>query len=697
MRTLLMAPTNYGVGLTSVTLGLMRALDSLGLRVRFFKPISQPKTHGQNSDHSCKLVQRHMAFEPPEPIAFHDMENLLGDNRGDELMERIVSQFDAACNGADVLVIEGLVPSRTMPYANRINNQMAKSLNADIILVSDTGHDSLPDVAHKLEIASTAFGGLKNPRILGHILNKLDPATFKQLMTETKIFNNLPEFSHRDFQPLGYIPWEWMLSAPRTFDIAHHLGARVINEGELNLRRVSSYTLCARTLVNMVDELKPGNLVITPGDRDDIILATCMAAANGVPLAGLLLTSNIEPSKAIMELCHRAIQTGLPILLTENDSYRTVTLLDRMSDDVPVDDDDRIENVMEMVALHLNTEWFRHYCEGLSERRLSPPAFRYQLVQRAIAAKKRVVLPEGEEPRTIRAAAICQERNIAQCILLGQRTTIEQVAKDMGINLPSGIVIMEPDSIRSRYVAPMVELRKHKGLNAPMAEAQLEDTVVLGTMMLSLGEVDGLVSGAIHTTANTIRPAFQLIKPRKDAGGLVSSIFFMLLPEQVLVYGDCAVNPNPDAEQLANIAIQSADSATAFGVDPKVAMISYSTGTSGHGADVDTVREATRLAREKRPDLEIDGPLQYDAASVESVARSKAPESSVAGKATVFIFPNLSTGNTTYKAVQRSADVISVGPMLQGLNKPVNDLSRGALVDDIVYTIALTAVQADAE
>ncbi|WP_244654455.1 phosphate acetyltransferase, partial [Rhizobium wenxiniae] len=248
--------------------------------------------------------------------------------------------------------------------------------------------------------------------------------------------------------------------------------------------------------------------------------------------------------------------------------------------------------------------------------------------------------------------------------------------------------------VRANYVDAMVELRKSKGMTPPQAMAQLEDTVVLGTMMLAVGEVDGLVSGAVHTTASTVRPALQLIKT-EPGQSIVSSVFFMLMPDQVLVYGDCAINPNPTADQLAEIAVQSSDTAKAFGIDPRVAMISYSTGTSGTGGDVDKVREATELAKQRKPDLLIDGPIQYDAASVESVGRSKAPDSPVAGRANVFVFPDLNTGNTTYKAVQRSADVVSVGPMLQGLRKPVNDLSRGALVDDIVFTIALTAIQAD--
>ena len=277
--------------------------------------------------------------------------------------------------------------------------------------------------------------------------------------------------------------------------------------------------------------------------------------------------------------------------------------------------------------------------------------------------------------------------------MLGDEEEIQRIAQQQGVELATGVSIVNPDTIRQHYVAAMVEARKHKGLTDIVAYEELKDNVVLGTMMLHQGDVDGLVSGAVNTTANTIRPALQLIKTASNAS-LVSSIFFMLMPEQVFVYGDCAINPEPNAQQLAEIAIVSADSAAQFGIEPRVAMISYSTGSSGQGSDVEKVTKATQIAQQKRPDLIIDGPLQYDAAIMENVAKKKAPNSPVAGKATVFVFPDLNTGNTTYKAVQRSANVISIGPMLQGLNKPVNDLSRGALVEDIVFTIALTAVQA---
>jgi phosphate acetyltransferase len=335
---------------------------------------------------------------------------------------------------------------------------------------------------------------------------------------------------------------------------------------------------------------------------------------------------------------------------------------------------------------------FDNYKTSERTQKLSPYAFRNQVVRLAQNAKKRIVLPEGDEPRTIEAAVICQNRRIAQCVLLGDPAKIRAVADERGVTLPDDIEIIEPTGVIEKYVAPMVERRKGK-LDEAGARQALQDTVYLGTMMLQVGDVDGLVSGAVHTTADTIRPAFQLIKTAPEYS-LVSSVFFMLLPEQVVVYGDCAVNPNPTAEQLAEIAIQSAESAKAFGIDPKVALISYSTMNSGSGPDVDTVKGALEIVREKAPELKVDGPLQFDAASVPSVGKQKAPNSDVAGDANVFIFPDLNTGNTTYKAVQRTAGVISVGPMLQGLNKPVNDLSRGCLVDDIVYTIALTAIQA---
>jgi phosphate acetyltransferase len=681
-----------------VSLGLVRCLDSVGIRVKFFKPIVQQGTDDSGQERSTELIKRVMNLNPPPPLPLNQVETLLSAGRREELMERIIELYEKSSQNADVLVVEGLLPTSEGQYMNQLNNDIAFSMGAEIILVAAPDkHQSLDEVADKLDIVSNNFGGIDHERVIGYIINKISQEDFIRLCPEAPAerFQGLPKFRWKAAEPIGYIPWDGEMSAPRTREIATHLKARILNEGDMDSRRVRSIALCARTAANIVHRLTPGALVIAPGDRDDIILASAMATMNGVPLAGLLLTNAIEPDANLAQFCSQAIRSeGLPIMITEHNSYMTASLLSNMSLEVPVSDLERIEWVMDSVANHLNSEWLKARIGTDFETRMSPPAFRYQLVKRSAKANKRIVLPGGNEPRTVKAATLCHERRIAQCILLGDRQEILDVAHSQGITLPPDLVIMEPQLIRSRYVEPMVQLRRHKGLSAPMAEAQLEDTVVLGTMMLALDEVDGLVSGAVHTTANTIRPAFQLIR-NSPGCSVVSSVFFMLLPDQVLVYGDCAVNPDPSAEQLADIALQSAESAANFGIEPRVAMISYSTGTSGTGSEVEKVRKATELAKTQRPDLLIDGPLQYDAAAIKHVGLKKAPESQVAGRATVFIFPDLNTGNTTYKAVQRSADVISVGPRLQGLNKPVNDLSRGALVEDIVFTIALTAIQAD--
>lgn len=391
-----------------------------------------------------------------------------------------------------------------------------------------------------------------------------------------------------------------------------------------------------------------------------------------------------------------AADAGLPIFLATDDTYHVAAQLAQLDCHVTEDDRHQMERVIGFIADRIDVTPLLARLGEATRPLMSPPAFRHQLVQLSRAADRRIVLPEGEEPRTIAAAIKCAEKQIARCVLLGEPETINGKASKLGLTLPSNLEIIDPATIRTRYVAPLLELRKHKGMTLEQAQLQLNDTVALGTMMVTEGDADGLVSGAVHTTADTVRPALQLIKTKPGAG-IVSSVFFMLMPTEVLIYGDCAINPDPSAQELATIAIQSADTASAFGIEPRVAMISYSTGASGTGSDVEKVRDATRLAQSLRPDLLIDGPMQYDAASVESVGRQKAPDSAVAGRANVFIFPDLNTGNTTYKAVQRSAGVVSVGPMLQGLRKPVNDLSRGALVEDIVYTVALTAIQAASE
>ncbi|MBY7872272.1 phosphate acetyltransferase [Vibrio fluvialis] len=709
-RTIMLIPISAGVGLTSVSMGLLRAMERKGVSVSFYKPIAQPRSGGDQPDLTSTIVGRNSDMKIGEPMSMSSAETLIGSEKMDVLLETVVERYNQI-NTAEVTLVEGLVPTRKHPFANQVNAEIAKTLGAEIVFVATPGTDNPTQLKERIEVACSNFGGTKNKNISGVIINKLNAPVDEAGRTRpdlSEIFDDadgakqanvevMQIFNTSPIRVLGCVPWNVDLIATRAIDMAKHLNAEVINQGDINSRRIKSITFCARSIPHMIEHFRPGSLLVTSADRPDVIVAASLAAMNGVEIGAVLLTGGYDIPKEIVSLCKPAFDTGLPIFKAQGNTWQTSLNLQSFSLEVPADDRERIEFVCDHVASHIDGPWIDTLTEGTQgTRRLSPPAFRYQLTEFARRANKRIVLPEGDEPRTVKAAAICAERGIATCVLLGNPDEIRRVAAQQGVELGAGVEIIDADSVRENYVARLVELRGAKGMTEVVAREKLEDSVFLGTMMLEANEVDGLVSGAVHTTANTIVPPFQIIKTAPNAS-IVSSVFFMLLPDQVLVYGDCAINPDPTAEQLAEIAIQSADSAAAFGIDPRVAMISYSTGTSGKGADVDKVREATRLAQEKRPDLIIDGPLQYDAAIMENVAASKAPNSPVAGKATVFVFPDLNTGNTTYKAVQRSADLVSIGPMLQGMRKPVNDLSRGALVDDIVYTIALTAIQADQE
>lgn len=708
-RTIMIIPISLGVGLTSISLGLIQALEQKGAKIGFIKPISQPANGADDGlDRTTAILYHTPTIDIAKTFALNIAENMIGQNQTDVLLEKIVERHQKLIRNNDVVVVEGLVPTRNHSYANSINYQIAQALDAEIIFAATPGLSSPAELKERVEAAASLFGGKKNPNLLGVIVNKFNAPTDSIGRTRpdlAEIFDAFQrahineseiskQFSNSPIKLLACIPWNANLIATRAIDIAKHLGASIIKEGEIHTRRISGITFCARSLPNMVEHLRSGTLVVTSADRPDVIVAVALAAMNGVKIGAMLLTGGYKLDGHIAKLCEQAFETGLPVFRIEGTTWQTALSLQTFSLEVPSDDKERIEAIKEYMATKMDSAFIDSLvANSVRSHRLSPPAFRFQLTELARQAKKRIVLPEGDEPRTVKAAVLCAERGIAQWVLLANPADVQRVAEAQGLQLGRGIEIIDPAEVRENYVARLVELRKNKGMTEEIAREQLEDTVVLGTMMLEANEVDGLVSGAVHTTANTIRPPLQIIKTAPGSS-LVSSIFFMLLPEQVLVYGDCAINPDPSATELAEIAIQSADSAKAFGIEPRVAMISYSTGSSGQGADVEKVKEATRLAKEKRPDLVIDGPLQYDAAVMEDVARSKAPNSPVAGKATVFIFPDLNTGNTTYKAVQRSADLISIGPMLQGMRKPVNDLSRGALVDDIVYTIALTAIQA---
>ncbi|MDP2678547.1 MAG: phosphate acetyltransferase [Rhodoferax sp.] len=679
MRTYFVAATEPNVGLTSVSLALLRALQRRGLKVAFVKPVTKRTPDTEPSVLFARSICQ--IDNTPDPLPMSWVTQHVTSGKTDELLEEIVSLAMSCTEGADVLVVEGIHADPSRAFLPRLSADIARSLQADVVLVA-SGADAEGIAQTNYLIAQVRNTGRQ---VVGVIFNRA-AAGFDEAAAASQL-GGVPVWGVVHNNPL--------LSAPRTIDVARHLGAEVMIEGEIASRRVLETVLCGRSVAEVIPRLKPGALVVSAGDRDDVMLATALAASNGIELAGLVLTHDSFISPRLERFGSRSFHGGLPVLRTHGDSFETAASISRLPRAVPQDDLSRMDTVIDSVAERLDGEAICAGLELAASTRMSPPAFRYQLMQKARAANKRIVLPEGDEPRTLRAAVICTEKGIARCVLLGKRKAIESVADALGIALPPGLEILEPHEIAERYVTPMVALRKSKGLTPGQALLALEDSVVLGTMMLAVDEVDGLVSGAVHTTASTVRPALQLIRTAPGSS-IVSSCFFMLMPEQVLVYADCAVNPDPTAPELAEIAKQSADSARAFGIDPKVAMISYSTGVSGSGDDVEKVRAATALAKARWPELVLDGPMQYDAATVRDVAAQKAPGSAVAGQATVFVFPDLNTGNTTYKAVQRSANVVSVGPILQGLRKPVNDLSRGALVDDIVFTIALTAIQAQA-
>jgi phosphate acetyltransferase len=706
-RTLLVVPTAAGGGLARTCLGLVRALDRRSVNVAFVKPVAQPRADG-GPDRSIALTMATTALRPPDPLSTADLEQQLGSGGLDAVLEEIVAAWQPVHDRSDVVVVEGLSPGPAELYASGLNEALARAVDADVLLVASwpaagavsgedpadgaaelgSAGDAVKYLAESFAITASGYWSGEHARVIGCVVNGVpagDPSAAAQL-GET--------LAHGGLRLIAAVPYRPELTWLRIRDLVRELGPRVLSEGDLS-RRIKEVAVFAQGIPGGLRVLTEGRLVVVPGDRHDVVMAACLAALSGTRLAALLMTAGSEPDPRVWELTQAACATGLPILVVDDDSYQTANRVHDLDPGLPIDDLERIKGVVDNIADALDPVWLESLRSSSRSRRLSPAAFRVHLVELARAAGACVVLPEGTEHRIVQAAVACAERGIARCVLLGPPDQVTGLARSLGLQLPDGVTVVDPRAAAERYVAPLAQLRRHKGWTEEIARDHLTDPIMVGTMMLQQGEVDGLVAGAVHTTAATVRPALQILGTRPGSR-LVSSVFFMCLPDEVVVYGDCAINPRPDAEELADIAIASAASARAFGIEPRVAMISFSTGTSGTGSDVDKVAEATRIVREREPGLAVDGPLQYDAAAIASVAQNKRPDSTVAGRASVFIFPDLGAGNTTYKAVQRSAQVLSIGPMLQGLAKPVNDLSRGALVDDIVYTVALTAIQSRA-
>jgi phosphate acetyltransferase len=497
--------------------------------------------------------------------------------------------------------------------------------------------------------------------------------------------------------PVFVMPDHPLLDKPTIAEIRRSLGAEMLHGDPHCLdREVDHYKVAAMELPHFLDHLEEGSLVITPGDRSDILIGTLIAdGATSYPgVAGIILTGGFKPVPQVQRLLEGLKRSPVPILCVRTDTFATATMVNSIRAEITSDNKRKIAGALGVFESNIDVDRLERRMAIMRSSRVTPLMFQHDLLSRARSKRRHIVLPEGTEERILRAAEIMRLRGVVDVTLLGNLGEVKEKINALGLALDD-VKIVDPaeSELREDFGQTYFELRKHKGISLEMALDAMADVSYFGTMMVQRGIVDGMVSGAVHTTQHTIRPALEFIRT-KPGCPIVSSVFFMCLPDRVLVYGDCAINPDPNAEQLAHIAISSAETAQSFGIEPRVAMLSYSTGESGKGADVDKVKEATRIATRLRPDLKLEGPIQYDAAVDPDVAKVKLPESEVAGRATVFIFPDLNAGNNAYKAVQRAANVVAIGPVLQGLNKPVNDLSRGALVTDIVNTIAITAIQA---
>ena len=679
-RALFLVPASSSSGLHAVSLGLKKFFEMHGVNAEIFKPIIDVKEDYADSNRAINI---------------NIAANLYSNGQSDLLMEQIIDNYQIVAQSVDIVIIQGLPIASDSHYSQQLNKKISGAINPEIIIVASSQHEAKDNLLKNINMTKRFFSHHGKNNVIACILNKTTPlkSALHNSTDSGKAPLELLTKADLNIPIIANIPWEQRLLQPLLKDIIKHIDGKVINKGNLDEARVSQISMCARGLDNFLPALKEGNFIITAGDRSDIILATCLSVINGCKISGLLLTGGYTPKKDLLDLCYKPLLNDLCIISTGYDSFTTTSIMHKMPMHIKQYDNSQQEFVGSYIANYISTEWLNSWVEKDIKTRLTPALFRQQLMSKAKNDLKTILLPEGTEPRIIEAAILCVNRKLAKIILLGNQDEITIIANNLGYDLPPELKIIKPEDIIENYIPALIELRKHKGMNQHIAKEQLKDNIVLATIMLADGAADGLVAGAINTTANTIRPALQLIKTKEDAS-LVSSVFFMCLPNQVIIYGDCAINADPTAEQLADIAIQSALSAEHFGITAKVAMLSYATGSSGYGSEVDKVIEATNIVKKQHPNIIIDGPLQYDAATNSDVAIAKAANSPVAGSATVCIFPNLNAGNTTYKAVQRSTNALCIGPVLQGLSKPVNDLSRGATIDDIVFTITITAIQA---
>jgi len=680
-------------GKSVVALGVMEMLSRRLNKIGFFRPVIPDVAQ----DNNINLISSRYLLEQPYDAMFafnHDQaQDMVADGKYDTLLKIVLSKFKALEKQCEYIVCEGTDYSGvSSAFEFDFNAEVANNLGCPILVVLN-GRGKIPaDMIESVRFARESFES-HGCTIMATIVNRVDLKNTGQLREQMTAEASVAG-------PVYILPEDPLLSKPTVGEIARALECRIL-QGDVDAlnREVHNIKIAAMNLPHFLDYVTDGTLIMTPGDRSDVILGSLAATVSETypNISGLLLTGGLTLHTQVQRLIEGIRKASpIPILSVDTDTYTTAINASSVRAGLTPENDRKIASALGLFESHVNIAELEARIEVVRSTRVTPLMFEYELIERAGADKQHIVLPEGDEERILRASEILLRRKVVDLTLLGEAKKIRQKISGLGLNL-EGVNCIDPlkSNQLERYAHIFFEMRKHKGISEEMARDTMTDVGYFGTMMVHTGAADGMVSGAIHTTGDTIRPALQIIRTRPGFS-IVSGVFLMCLADRVLVYGDCAVNPDPNAEQLADIAISSADTAAIYGIEPRVAMCSYSTGLSGKGAEVDKVRNATRIAKERRPDLKIEGPIQYDAAVDAGVARTKLPESEVAGHATVFIFPDLNTGNNLYKAVQRSANAVAIGPILQGLNKPVNDLSRGCTIPDIVNTVAITAIQAQA-
>jgi phosphate acetyltransferase len=681
-RSVYVAAVEGFTGKSTVALGVLEQLSRRVERVAVYRPVVRADAA---TDYVLDLLVSHEAvqltYDECAGVTYADLHR---DPEG--ALDRIVDRFHQVAEKADAVVVVGSDYTDVgAPTEFSFNAKIAANLGSPVLLVLNAHDRSPEDIETAADLAVSELNA-NHGTLFAIIANRAGGAELDQVVKALD-GHGVPAFA---------LPEEPLLSAPSVSDLMGACqGTLVSGEESLLSQETTGVVVAAMTLPHVLDRLFDGAVVVTPGDRPEVVLGvlTAQASANFPKMAGIVLNGGFELPEQVTRLID-GLGTTMPIVATTLDTSDTTRALTSVRGRLQKESPRKVATALALFEERVDREVLLDRLEVARTRAVTPLMFEHQLIDMAVGDRRHIVLPEGGDDRILQAAETLLRRKVADLTILGEPREVQQRAALLGVDISAARVLSPLDpELRGRFAAAYHERRKHKGIDLERARDIVIDVSYFGTMMVELGLADGMVSGAAHTTAHTIRPALEVVRTVPDVS-VVSSVFFMCLRDQVLVYGDCAVNPDPTAAQLADIALASARTAAAFGVDPRVAMLSYSTGASGSGSDVDKVIEATSMVRERAPSLLVEGPIQYDAAIDAAVARTKLPDSQVAGRATVFVFPDLNTGNNTYKAVQRSAGALAVGPILQGLRKPVNDLSRGATVRDIVNTVAITAIQA---